>query len=589
MTEIHYLACGLGVLLLGILIWREAGRGNRNMLALRILASVVAVTAFVLLLVPVTYERNTAKAVDEIILLTPGYNSDSVRAFTKNSQLARPMFVSSPEMTGAQGYAVDVIAPASAANKTVHIFGRGIRKQDAAALKANQFILHDNQFNGITNISWQQQINSGEKISVTGIFHNNNANPVKLSLTSFGIMQDSALVAAKSSAAFTLHAVPKQLGKTMYRLSAVSKKDTLENNPVPVVVNQNSLPSVLIIAASPDFEIKFLKNWLAENGYPVRVTTSTSKGKYNRETLNTSATNTGASFDWADLIIADAAGIAALSAGERANLQAVINRKGKGLLVRTDSTRSQFFSSFFPLARIDSARAGLRLQLADSSASLTPLQAGNTAAIRLTDLARPLLQTSGGNVYAASARYGAGKIAATTISNSFSWLLSGSSASYSTMWSALLHEIMPAQEQAESWNISTSLPYVNEPVTISLEAVQERPPLAQIDNRTVTMTQDINFPFRWTGTYWPEHAGWQTGIQLNGSPWYWYAYDSRDWVTAKSVLINDEMRTLPSGNNSGKNNTAAITEKETVPKLLFFILFLLPMAFLWLENKFYDR
>lgn len=589
MTEIHYLACGLGLLLLGILIWREARRGNRNMLALRILASVVAVTAFVLLLVPVTYERNTAKAVDEIILLTPGYNSDSVRAFTKNSQLARPMFVSSPEMTEAQGYAVDVIAPASAANKTVHVFGRGIRKQDAAALKANQFILQDNQFNGITNISWQQQINSGEKISVTGIFHNNNANPVKLSLTSFGIMQDSALVAAKSSAAFTLHAVPKQLGKTMYRLSAVSKKDTLENNPVPVVVNQKLLPSVLIIAASPDFEIKFLKNWLAENGYPVRVTTSTSKGKYNRETLNTSATNTGASFDWADLIIADAAGIAALSAGERANLQAVINRKGKGLLVRTDSTRSQFFSSFFPLARIDSARAGLRLQLADSSASLTPLQAGNTAAIRLSDLARPLLQTSGGNVYAASARYGAGKIAATTISNSFSWLLSGSSASYSTMWSALLHEIMPAQEQAESWNISTSLPYVNEPVTISLEAVQERPPLAQINNRTVTMTQDINFPFRWTGTYWPEHAGWQTGLQLNGSPWYWYAYDSRDWVTAKSVLINDEMRTLPSGNNSGKNNTAAITEKKTVPKLLFFILFLLPMAFLWLENKFYDR
>jgi hypothetical protein len=492
-------------------------------------------------------------------------------------------------MTEARGFSPDMISPSGASNKTVHVFGRGLRKQDAAALTADHFILHETQFNGITNISWRRQVNSGDNIIVTGTYQNNSSNPVKLSLTSFGITQDSALVKANGTTAFALRAIPKQLGKTMYRLSATSKNDTLENNPVPVVVNQVSFPAVLIIAASPDFEIKFLKNWLAENGYPVRVSTNTSKGKYNTESLNTAATNSGASFEWADLIIADAAGIASLSSAERSNLQSLISRKGKGLLVRTDSTRSQFFSSLFPLARVDSVRAGLRLQLTDSLSTLTPLQAGNTAVIRLTDLSKPLLQTSGGNVYAAAARYGAGKIAATTINNSFSWLLSGSTRSYSTMWSTLLHEIMPAQEQAESWDIITPLPSVNEPAIISLESVQERPPLAQLNNATVTMTQDLNFPFRWTGTYWPAHAGWQTGIQLNGSPWYWYAFDSRDWASARSMLVSQEMRAFPSGNNAENRTATTVTEKKNVPKLLFFILFLLPMAFLWLENKFYDR
>lgn len=589
MTEIHYLACGLGALLLGMLIWRETKRTNRNMLVLRILASVVAIPAFVLLFVPLTYESTGAKAVNEIILLTPGYNSDSVRAFTRNSKLERPIFVSSAEMIEARVYMPDIISTSAAANKTVHVFGRGLRSQDAAALKANHFILHDHQLNGITGIAWQQQINSGNKLSVTGAYHNNTANAVKLCLASFGTTQDSTLVAARSTAAFSLHATPKQLGKTMYRLSAIAKNDTLENNPVPVVVNQHTLPALLIIAASPDFETKFLKNWLAENGYPVRATTSTSKGKYNKETLNTVTSNTGAGFEWADLVIADAAGIAALSGNERSNLQTLISRKGKGLLVRTDSTRSLFFSSLFPITRVDSARTGLKLQLPDSAAPLAVLQASNTAAIRLTEQTRALLQTAGGAVYAASARYGAGKIAATTISNSFSWLLSGSTASYSNMWSALLHEIMPAEEQPENWYVATALPSVNEPVTISLEAMQARPPVAQLNSRTITMTQDINFPFRWTGTYWPEHAGWQTGIQLNGSPWYWYAYDRRDWANAKSEQTGQEMRTISSGSSAENKTIITATEKKTVPKLLFFILFLLPMAFLWLENKFYDR
>jgi hypothetical protein len=41
-----------------------------------------------------------------------------------------------------------------------------------------------------------------------------------------------------------------------------------------------------MLSASPDFESKFLKNWLSENGYAVALRSAISKDKFNSEYIN---------------------------------------------------------------------------------------------------------------------------------------------------------------------------------------------------------------------------------------------------------------------------------------------------------------
>ncbi|MBV9987557.1 MAG: hypothetical protein JO301_07755, partial [Chitinophagaceae bacterium] len=405
--------------------------------------------------------------------------------------------------------------------------------------------------------------------------------------------------------------VPKQIGRNICRLSVLNRSDTLQDEPVPFEVAETSAPAVLLLASSPGFEDRFLRNWLAEKNYPVITRTVVSKNKFTREYLNTRSVATDrisdALLNQVDIVVADAASMAALDANERSTLQSYLRQKRKGLILRTDndSLRTGFHTALFALMPADSgAQQGTRLYLNDTATQLAPLHLSGTPALRAREGSKTLL-TAGGRSYAASTLFGAGKIVATTLNNSFNWILAGERDSYNNVWSALFNEAMGRDKAEESWTVQPWLPAVHEPATIILQSGQQQIPQAQINGAAVYLSQNINFPFQWTGSYWPAQPGWQTGIALNGTPWYWYAFDSKDWQTARMAqteqetqrILNKEQGTRNGGSTVTSNNFRTADSRlqtpdsklQTVPKFWFFLLFFIPLAFLWFENKYYNR
>jgi hypothetical protein len=60
---------------------------------------------------------------------------------------------------------------------------------------------------------------------------------------------------------------------------------------IPVFVESQATLKVLILSSSPDFENKFLKNWLFENQYVCAVRSAISKNKFSTEFLNSTKIN----------------------------------------------------------------------------------------------------------------------------------------------------------------------------------------------------------------------------------------------------------------------------------------------------------
>jgi hypothetical protein len=333
MTDMHYIAIGISLVLLAWLVWQEIRRPNKGRLILRLLATVLALGSFICLFLPLNYTSTNSVTAD-IVLLTPGFNKDSVAALSREKKTALPVYVADAAMREAAGYRPLLFTAATPFNGTMHVFGEGLSRDILAEWKIPRIIFHPSPITGVTDVYWPKQIASGSSWQVSGIYNNVSNTAVKISLSSFGAGLDSIMIPAKSKKEFRLATIPRQIGRFVYQLTVMKNRDTLQKEPVPLIVHAMEPPAVLLLASSPDFENKFLKNWLAEKGYPVMVRTATSRGKFSKEYLNTSSIDIdrlgSAVLEKAAIIIADAQSIASLSSDERDLLFSSVRNKGKG-------------------------------------------------------------------------------------------------------------------------------------------------------------------------------------------------------------------------------------------------------------------
>ena len=79
----NYIVGSVALALLVFLLWKERLRADRSRLVWRMAASVLAVAGLVGLALPLSYHRavTAAKAGEEGVYLTEGYDPDSVRQF----------------------------------------------------------------------------------------------------------------------------------------------------------------------------------------------------------------------------------------------------------------------------------------------------------------------------------------------------------------------------------------------------------------------------------------------------------------------------------------------------------------------------
>ncbi|RLJ80085.1 hypothetical protein [Pedobacter alluvionis] len=588
--EFKYIAVLVGLVLLVFLLYKEIRRANRARLMWRILVNIIAVSCFVLLIVPIRYETHLKQNPDEIILFTDGTNPDSVSKL-KGKKYALP----SVDLKNEKAAILSDLSYFLKSNPNIRklaIYGYGLNAPELEQLKGYQINFHPSPNpNGIIAANWPAKLKTTELLQVQGTYQNSGDESVKLFLKGLGKTVDSTVIEAKSNKAFSFKTAPKQTGKAVYELISLQKKDTLAKDPVPVQVGDQAPMKVLILASFPDFEYKFLKNWLYENQYPLAFRSQISKNKYafnflNLDSVNLNQINTS-SLKKFDIMIIDEEELSAISPGEKSSINMAVNN-GMGLLIKVAGSKAlTTLSGKSNRYEVPLKGKTLNLILAEDHFKFNPLPLEQALFLKTKQNEQSVIIEASGKTIVNSTINGYGKILVSTLSSTYNWLLSGQKNDYATYWSKLLANTARKRHDIQSVNIIPQFPVVNQKTRIIADlATSDKVPTLKIDSFLLSPRQNMELPFQWDAFYWPKKSGW-TNLQVNQTIESIYIYGKADWQALKNQEKLDGTHQFIKKLNTteAKNKLADIVLEKEVSLWWFFAGFLLAAAFLWYEAR----
>jgi hypothetical protein len=574
-------------------VWKELTRVSKAHLLLRILAVIVAVAMLACIALPLTY-TGTQKTSDArfAVLITDGFSPDSVKqyagvpVFTTHAAIKKDFPKAQllntlteiktlhPEITGLNvlGYGLD-------AGELKQLNGMPVRFGAA------------HQPTGITAINWTKDLKSGDMLKVQGHVNTPSDKSLWLILKGLSVTLDSITV--KGNTAFELKAIPKTKGSMVYSLIVKSGNDTLQNEKLPIHIAAIKPVKVLILASSPDFENRFVKNWLSANSYAVYIHTTISKNKFSTEALNAPKVllnNLSAStLQNVDVVLADQQALQSLSAAESFALKQQVTQKGLGLIVRADSTgkSDSWFQSNFPVNRTSGqTQTATALQISGQTGLIQKLTT-DPVNIIYKDGTQVLVSNAQNKAMVSMGLAGAGKVLFSTINNTYSWMLAGSQNDYSAYWSLLISKAARKSAASKSFTVLDDLPQANHQAAIQILS-GSAPDTVNVPGTRPAFIQSVNVPFIWQATIWPVKPGWQTMANAGNSDSGFYVFNEDDWKTVKNT------RKIFVTNSYAKENLLNYTLRTSterpivnpIPKIWFYLLLLAACSFLWAEAKF---
>jgi len=601
------------LLALGLLL-AAARRADRRRRPARLLAAALAPLALWLTAYPPTRAVRAAGGV--ALVLTPGYSPDTLRALRQRLGPGTPTWaygVAAPAGARPLGSLL-ALAEQRPALRQVHLLGAGVAAAALPALGEVPVVAHVGRpFAGITAADWSRQLTLGQRFWVEGqVSAASVGGPTWLSLWADGAGRDSVRLPA-GDGPFRLRYRPRAAGLACYELRWRRPAAGLPaaREPLPVEIGEAARPPVLLLAAAPGFELKFLKNSLAATGRTVAARTRLSRGLAATELLNQPAP--APSLDRLSpallaryaVVVADADALSTLPAAEAAALRDALSQGRLGLLVLADAATSRLTllpgrAAFGVRARVGAAATEAQpLRWADAPALV---KARLPAELRPAPDLRPLLSGPGGALLAASRRVGLGTVVVSVVPETFPWALGGQTLAYNSLWNTLLTAAQPPPPAGPSWQLRTAWPRVGQPLSLRLagglagpEQPTVRGPLSGSGSPGVpnvpvrlALAQDPRLPEWRSAPYWPTAPGWHE-VRGPGSvaarPFF--VFDSAAWAGPEQA---DHQRALAARAARLRPNAAARPDApETVrqpwPAGWFFGLFVLAAGFLWLEEK----
>ncbi|MES2279084.1 MAG: hypothetical protein V4592_23835 [Bacteroidota bacterium] len=587
-------AISICLLLAAFAVYREYARGNKAHLIGRIIAVVLAISALACVILPLTYSTTVTETRGAgKILLTDGFHPDSLNKTDSVYTLDKAVHRQYPKAKLLDN--VQHLFTDSAHISPVHIYGYGLNQDELAQLSGHQVIFHPSSIpDGFTAATWTEQVKTGQQFAVQGSYKNTSAKACELVLKGLNTTLDSVVIPARSQTSFAFKSTPKNNGRSVYSLIVLNGKDTLQQEHLPLIIEKTQPLKVLMLSASPDFETKFLKNWLGGNGYGVASRTTITKGKFGQEYFNMDQPDlshlTAGLLSKFDIVIGDLSVLKNLSAPENSALQQEISKKGMGLIIRADSSdkKASWLQSAFPINYQAGKQAVLSALTLQGKSKTVKLNIDPVSIIAQSNT-QPLITDEHGHLLSAITLNGAGKLIFTTINNTYNWALAGNQDDYAALWSLLIDKAARKLPVTENWSMDTNLPVVNSPVQLVSESVL---PLGDVKvNQSVAYpAQNSAVLFQRAVTYWPESYGWQQVIQYNGAPYWWYVWKKDAWqsiTAAKRIALTGE---YANAHPAKALVTEQIQQKTRagVPKIYFYMLFLMAATFLWAESKFFS-
>lgn len=581
------------VVLAFIFNWQEFARPDRRRLTWRILAIWLALAALACIALPISYSGQAPVTNQSTaVLLTEGFSKDSIpnnaQVFTTESaiqkQYTKAILIGSTQE----------LANRTPALKQVKILGYGL-SEDALQSLGNLKVSYNAPVTpaGIQSISWPANLKTGEALTLQGTFKNNEAKPIKLLLKGLNTPLDSVTLPANKTTVFQLSALPKPSGRVVYQLLALSGSDTLSADNVALQIEPTKPVRVLMLNASPDFETRFLKNWLGENGYAVAARAVISKDKVSEEYVNIDKLNlqrlSAGMLDKFDVVVGSLSALKSLSPAEGAALRQRVMQKGLGIIIRADSSdkAASWLQHDFPVNTVATKeQLSVPLILQNQKSKTAKLNI-DPSYISYRNNTQSLVTDAQARELAGTTLAGAGKLVFTTLNHTYEWLLNGNKQDYASLWTLLINKSARKLSPVENWIIDSDLPAVNKPVELVLQSATP-PSNINVNGENIAVVQNAKAPYEWTSTYFPKKQGWQMANINSSTPYWWHNGNNVQWKSLKQLQKIQSMNDFVKKQAQIPTVTKQIQEtaKIEVSKLWFYLILLASCTFLWTERKF---
>ena len=587
-----YLVIVICVILAVFTVVMEYRRVNRQRLGLRITALLIAIASIGALTLPVSYWGETKLGANEAVLVTTGYNRDSLNEF-KTDTLFTTDSVINAQNPKTRLITIDQLQNVVPAISRLHILGFGLTEDELKQLDSIPIVFHQAIYpSGITSISWTEKIKQGQQCVIQGTFNNSTHSQVKLVLSGLNTNVDSLLIGPTVSTSFELTDLPKIEGKTVDRLLVILGKDTIENEKIPIEVSPVNPLKVLVLSGAPNFENKFLKNWLVDNGFAIAVRSAISKNKFSAEFINIEQLPINQLspqvLNKFDVIITDLSVLKELNNDANISVKNQVVKNSMGLIVRVDTVfkTTSWIQNGITIYKPTSAdQQGSPLNfLGEKNAS--KILSNGQLFIGNSDNMQALVTDGKHRELACTGIMGTGKIVLTTIGDSYSWMLAGNKNDYSAFWSLLVRKAAKPHPQLENWKTVNNIPTLNAPAILSVETAS--PPAAMlIDDVSTALLQNMELPFQWQNRWWPVKTGWQPVKRTHGAIDWIYVYETTDWTAIKAIKQTIDTKKYESAITlHGVTKQIHQKAKIPTPKIYFYTLLLFCCTFLWFEAKF---
>lgn len=563
-------------ILTGVFLYLEFKRKSKYILMRLTAVLLVSVSLLGILLKP-TYEENSQSS--GFLLLTPAYKIKLVDSLLnihpelkllhtkgttpyKNSQLSE-----SNNLSG---------------KKLHYIAGEGFSISEINTLPSNDFTyLPASLPEGIVELTIPDRIHVNTKASLLGKYH--AASPTTLLLSGPGGAEDSIRFETAGVHSFTLAFVPKLVGNFIYSLK-IGDTDVQEKLPLNVLPERTL--NILILQSAPGFELKQLKNYLAENHHRITSRSQLSKNNFRYEyshtstdRLNTLTTDLLSKFD---ILIIESSSLSTLSTQEVNALDQAV-RKGLGLLllINTDTDTKKNITQFVgqPLTKNGSDTVTLTLdETGRYNFRKTRLEIPEHPAL-ISHLKKGKLLISGYHMLQR------GKVGFILIQETYRLSLEGKSEAYAAVWNPLIRSTARITSTTHTIHLAEPFPlYPRDQLTFKVLTTQDIPTLKS-EGVTIAMQEDVLLDNQWYATAWASQTGWHTLTDARDSSVFtYYVTEQGAW---SSLRKNNQMTYLKSvaRGHVPSDNTLQHTERRAISLWIFYCLFLLSYGFLWLAPK----
>lgn len=566
-----WIVLAVSVLLVAVLLIKEWKSKQRRRLALRSVISILGVLclAAIALRPAISVEIHPKNAV----ILTEGSSSRLLDSLHNKYDLDVLKYTAGEDLF-LSGRAYD----------SLFVLGDGLERFDLWQLDGKWVqYLPEKRPSGVVRIKYPHKIIVGKELRIDGIYRNNKGSKQILMETSEGYALDSVIIKEDQEMLFSLTAETKTAGRFVHHLTVKdSAGSVISKDPLPVIIKNEEPLHILMVNNFPTFEMKYLKNYLSEEGHAVAVRNQLTKGKFQYEYYNHPAKEvkvlTEDNLKFFDLLIVDALSLRELSKKEKQAVEGAIRTDGMGLFILPDE-----------LLFKETAKAPAALDYTehkDSEVIISGQRINKYPYAFKQGFTLMNVHTSGNVVLSAYHMLGSGKVGSTMLDKTYTLLLKGEDEIYRQLWTEIIESHSKTKGAVSEWKNLTAIPvaFPHQPFSFQLRTSESTPEVFS-DHSHVPLAQDIDLPDVWHGNIWPKTKGWQTIsiLQDSLSRYDFYVADTGHW----KALIADDKR-IANQNKIEQSEIIALSiqrEWQQMDLIWFYLMFMFCIGYLWLEPK----